>query len=114
MASDFSASNNTDQIAPGFMDRGSERTPISTKSRLAQHNWYSVEVSLCDLSSTGFMAECDESVSIGSYVTLDLPGLGTVRAQVRWQVGGRMGGMFLDPIRLNQCEWVATPVTHMG
>jgi hypothetical protein len=26
---------------------------------------------------------------------------------VRWQIGARMGGMFLDPISLNRCEWTA-------
>jgi len=92
---------------PGFKDRQSERTAISTKARLTQQNWYTVEVKIRDVSSTGFMAECDENVSIGSYVTLEVPGVGHVRAQVRWQVGHRMGGMFLDPIHLNRCEWVA-------
>ena len=24
-------------------------------------------------------------------------------------LGGRMGGMFLDPISLSRCEWVAEP-----
>jgi hypothetical protein len=53
------------------------------------------------------MAECASPVQIGSYVSLDVPGVGPVRAQVRWQIGGRMGGMFLDPISLNRCEWTA-------
>ena len=92
---------------PGFKDRRSDRKALSTKTRLTQQNWYTVEVEICDVSSTGFMAECAENVSIGSYVTLEVPGLGPVRAQVRWQVGNRMGGMFLDPIRLSRCEWTA-------
>jgi hypothetical protein len=74
---------------------------------LRHENWYSVEVTVCDVSQCGFMAECDDAVQIGSYVTLDVPGIGAVKAQVRWQLGGRMGGMFLDPISLNRCEWTA-------
>jgi hypothetical protein len=66
-----------------------------------------VEVTVCDVSQCGFMAECGDPVQIGSYVSLDVPGIGTVRAQVRWQLGGKMGGMFLDPISLNRCEWTA-------
>ena len=93
-----------------FKDRRSVRGRVSQKTRLTQQNWYSVEVNLCDLSSTGFMAECQENVCIGTYVLLDVPGLGQVRAQVRWQLGGRMGGMFLDPIKLHRCEWVATKI----
>jgi hypothetical protein len=95
---------------PAYADRGTERTPISGKSRLTKQNWYSVEVMLCDLSSRGFMVECAENVSIGSYVTLDVPGIGPVRAQVRWQLGARMGGMFLDPIHTAHCEWTASKV----
>jgi hypothetical protein len=60
------------------------------------------------VSTAGFMAECHEPVQIGSYVSLDVPGVGPVHAQVRWQIGKRMGGMFLDPISLNRCDWVAT------
>jgi hypothetical protein len=70
-------------------------------------SWYAVEVNVCDLSSSGFMAECPQPVRIGGYVSLDVPGIGPVQAQVRWQLGGRMGGLFLDPISLSKCEWTA-------
>jgi hypothetical protein len=33
--------------------------------------------------------------------------IGPVEAQVRRQIGLKMGGMFLDPISLNRCEWAA-------
>ena len=112
MAVNDTSSSRSSGKQPGFKDRKSERKPISTKARLTQQNWYSIEVSLCDVSNTGFMAECPENVAIGSYVSLDIPGLGPVRAQVRWQVDGRMGGMFLDPIRLNRGLWTATPVAQ--
>jgi hypothetical protein len=90
-----------------FKDRRSDRLPIETTAHLRGQNWYSVEVKVHDVSQCGFMAECAEQVQIGSYVSLDVPGIGPVRAQVRWQIGGRMGGMFLDPISLNRCEWTA-------
>jgi PilZ domain len=92
---------------PDFKDRQSHRTSISTRTTLTQQNWQSAEVFVRDLSTRGFMAECSEPVAIGSYVTLDLPGLGPVRAQVRWQIGSRMGGKFLHPVALDRCEWVA-------
>jgi hypothetical protein len=41
-------------------------------------------------------------------VSLDLPGIGPVNAQVRWQVGGRMGGKFLEPVSLLRCEWTSS------
>jgi hypothetical protein len=93
-----------------FKQRREERTPVSRSAQLRHRSWYSVEVRICDVSTGGFMAECPQSVPIGSYVSLDVPGVGPVDAQVRWELGGRMGGMFLDPVGLGRCEWIATPV----
>ena len=98
-----------DQVpAKPFTERRGERLPIEEQTRLNRGNWYEIEVRVRDVSASGFMAECDESVEIGSTVSLDVPGIGAVEAQVRWQIGSRMGGMFRDPISLTQCEWVAT------
>ena len=90
-----------------FKQRKAARTPVSTSARLRPRSSYDVEVRLCDVSTGGFMAECPDSVPIGSYVSLDVPGVGPVNAQVRWQLGARMGGKFLDPISLARCEWPA-------
>ncbi len=84
---------------------------MSEKTSLRQQNWYDIEVKIEDVSSCGFKAECPELIRIGSYVSLDVPGVGPVHAQVRWQIGRRMGGMFLDPISMHRCEWAAKPVS---
>ena len=98
----------SDRELPGhYRDRRGDRTRISATAQLRPNAWYSVEVRVHDVSQCGFMAECRDSVQIGSVVALDVPGIGSVRAQVRWQIGGRMGGMFVDPISLNNCEWTA-------
>jgi hypothetical protein len=57
------------------------------------------------------MAECPVPIAIGSHVTLDIPGIGPVVAQIRWQMGREIGGMFIDPISLAECEWMATERT---
>jgi hypothetical protein len=90
-----------------FKQRRSERTPVGSNAQLRHPHWYNVEVTICDVSQCGFMAECSQPMQIGSYVSLDVPGIGAVNAQVRWQIGGKLGGMFLDPISLNRCEWTA-------
>ncbi len=90
-----------------YKERKVPRTSVSGKARLRRQSLYNIEVIVCDVSTGGFMAECPEPIMIGSYVSLDVPGIGPVHAQVRWQLGGRMGGMFLDPISLNRCEWTA-------
>lgn len=96
-----------DDESASFKDRRTDRVTVATTTRLRPQNQYSVEVRIRDISTGGFMAECADSVRIGSYVSLDIPGVGPVHAQVRWQLGGQMGGMFLDPISLSRCEWTA-------
>lgn len=96
---------------PGFRPRRGARLAVSGEAANLNpddpEDRYTVEVKVKNLSSAGFMAECAQPVLIGSYVTLDVPGIGSVQAQVRWQIGSQMGGMFLDPISLARCEWTA-------
>lgn len=92
---------------PGYTPRRSGRVPVDGTASLTPDKLYHVEIKVQNVSSAGFMAECAEPVRIGSYVSLDIPGIGPVEAQVRWQIGLRMGGMFLDPISLGRCEWTA-------
>ena len=93
---------------PGFQARRAERVDLGGEAAsLNPENLYAVEIKVENVSSAGFMAECAAPVLIGSYVSLDVPGIGPVQAQVRWQIGTRMGGMFLDPISLARCEWTA-------
>jgi hypothetical protein len=91
----------------GFTPRRAARVSVEGTASLTPHDRYKVEVTVRNVSTAGFMAECAEPVRIGSYLTLDIPGIGPVEAQVRWQIGVRMGGMFMDPISLNRCEWTA-------
>jgi hypothetical protein len=90
-----------------FKKRRGRRHRVDEPANLRPQSLYSIEVRVRDLSPFGFMAECPEAVMIGSYVSLEVPGFGPVHAQVRWQIGTRMGGMFLDPISLSRCEWAA-------
>ena len=100
-------SASSDEV-PGFQPRRTARLAVGGEAvSLSPDDRYEVEVKIRNLSSAGFMAECAEPVLIGSYVSLDVPGIGAVQAQVRWQIGPRMGGMFLDPISLARCEWTA-------
>jgi len=93
---------------PSLRPRRGARLPVETVSNLRSQHWYEIEVRVRNVSTRGFMAECAAPVQIGSYVSLDVPGIGPVQAQVRWQLGGAMGGLFLDPISLVRCEWTAT------
>jgi hypothetical protein len=100
--------SSSEEEVPGFQPRRGDRLAVTGEAvSLSPDNRYHVEIKVRNLSSAGFMAECAEPVLIGSCVSLEVPGIGTVQAQVRWQIGARMGGMFLDPISLARCEWTA-------
>jgi len=92
---------------PALKPRRTRRLPIDGTASMRSQSWYQIEVKVRNVSTCGFMAECAAPVPIGSYVSLDVPGIGPVHAQVRWQIGTSMGGMFLDPISLARCEWTA-------
>lgn len=91
---------------PGFKSRRAARLHVpDAGANLKPDDFYHVEIRVQNVSAAGFMAECAAPVRIGSYVSLDIPGVGPVEAQVRWQIGLKMGGMFLGPISLGRCEW---------
>ena len=95
------------ELGPDLTPRRARRVEGGGKASLGDGTRGGIPGHIRNRSSAGFMAECAEPVRIGSYVTLELPGIGTVDAQVRWQIGHRLGGMFLDPITLARCEWDA-------
>lgn len=92
---------------PGFKDRKSDRRIIEERAAVRAPGLATFAVTVRNVSPGGFMAECPEMVRIGSHISLDVPGIGPVHAQVRWQLGSRMGGMFLDPISMQRCAWTA-------
>ena len=93
------------ELGHDLTPRRARRVEGGGQASLADENRGGIAVTVRNMSSAGFMAECAEPVRIGSYINLDIPGIGTVEAQVRWQIGRRLGGMFLDPITLARCEW---------
>ena len=88
----------------GMRPRGTWRLGCSVFADLRSGGSAPVRVRLCDVSGAGFMAECDHFVPIGSTVSLDLPGVGLVHARIRWSVGGRIGGRFMQPIDFAACR----------
>ena len=52
------------------------------------------EVRLSNISSMGALVECDVSVSPGTELTMDIVGVGPVRAVVRWAQAGKFGVQF--------------------
>lgn len=89
--------------------RRSERIHVDETARLRPNDWSSLEVRLIDLSEAGFRAQCDATILCGSAISLDVPGIGPVDAQVTWRRHGEIGAQFTVPIDLSSCT--AQPVT---
>ena len=85
--------------------RKSERLPLDAEARLRPNSWSSLQVRMLDLSADGFRAQCEARVQPGGSVSLDVPGIGAVEAQVEWQRGSQFGARFFAPIELASCQW---------
>ena len=85
--------------------RKSERLPLDAEARLRPNSWSSLQIRMLDLSTAGFRAQCEARVQPGGSVSLDVPGIGAVEAQVEWQRGDQFGARFFAPIDLNRCQW---------
>lgn len=85
--------------------RRSERLAVDAEARLRPNSWSSLEVRLADISACGFRARTEARLAIGGGVSIDIPGIGAVEAQVEWQRGGSFGARFFRDIDLERCEW---------
>jgi hypothetical protein len=81
--------------------------PLDESTRLRPNEWSSLEIRMIDLSSFGFRANCEARLQPGACVSLDIPGVGAVDAQVEWQRGDTFGARFFQPIDVAQCSWSA-------
>jgi hypothetical protein len=89
----------------GDTERRAERRALDEAARLRPNSWSSVEIRMADISELGFRAACEARLPVGGPVTLDVPGVGSVDAQVEWQRGGEFGARFLAPVTLDRCDW---------
>lgn len=55
---------------------------------------------IVNLSAQGLMARSESDLPVGTRLTLTLPVVGVVRAEVRWSLGGRIGCELDDAIEL--------------
>jgi hypothetical protein len=90
-----------------YLERGAERISADGTFGLRAGDFYMVDAEIRDISTLGLKGACPKTLSIGSVITVEIPGIGAVDAEVKWQISGRFGAMFLEPIDLADCEWNA-------
>jgi hypothetical protein len=92
----------------GEVGRRAERVAVEGAARLRPNSWSSVEATMLDLSALGFRARCEARLQPGAAVTLEIPGIGAVEAQVEWHRAGEFGARFFEPVDLGRCSWTMT------
>jgi hypothetical protein len=85
--------------------RRSERIEVGETTRMRPNEWSSIEVHVLDVSRCGFKAQCEARLMRGSVISIDIPGIGPVEAQVTWHRSGTIGARFLQPIDLQASGW---------
>lgn len=94
------------------VERRAERRPLTASARLSPNAWSTLEVAMLDLSELGFRARCEARLRTGGTVSLEVPGLGTVQAQVEWQRGDEFGARFYTALDLGACGWSLDERNH--
>ncbi len=79
---------------PNYVQRP-PRWSITADTTVVDGCGRSLDTRIWNISKGGFMAECEEKLPLGAEITVDLPGRGEVRAEVRWALGWRFGAMIL-------------------
>jgi len=82
------------------------RLALDEPARLAPNDWSNVEIRMLECTAAGFRASCDLNIRRCSIVTLDVPGIGSVRAYVTWRRGDQFAATFFEPIDLSKAKFM--------
>lgn len=80
--------------------RGRRRLALDEPVRFAPNEWSSAEIRLLECTATGFRAASDLHLRVGTWVSVELPALGWVRATISWRRSGEFAAIFAEPIDL--------------
>ena len=82
------------------------RLALDEPARLAPNDWSNVEIRMLECTATGFRASCDLNIKRCSIVTLEVPGIGLVRAYVTWRRGDQFAATFFEPVDLSKVRFM--------
>jgi hypothetical protein len=83
--------------------RKARRVAVSIGCRVRYEREKLADVEIQDLSFYGFSARSPVSIAVGSYVSVDLPGIGPVRARIAWMREGSFGAVFPTAVDVRKC-----------
>lgn len=71
--------------------RSEPRDEVYHRARAMRADGQALPLTIVNISSHGLMARCEAAIEAGERLNAALPVVGTVRAVVRWSLGGRIG-----------------------
>lgn len=80
---------------PALPERRPARRDVRLSCQVILGSDCTHEAVLEDVSYRGFKVRSPVSLLVGSKLELEIPNIGRVPVQVRWALGGRVGGTFL-------------------
>lgn len=80
--------------------RDAPRDDIYYRTRAVIGGLGTVGLQIVNISAAGFMARTEAPFSSGDVLNVRLPVIGTVSAEVRWALGGRIGCQFKSMVEL--------------
>lgn len=93
---------------PGYDDgRARERRSISVNAHLTSSATGRLAVTITDLSETGCQVSRSARLVEGSFITLVMPGLSAIGAQVMWGSASSIGLRFDRPLHSSVVEHIA-------
>ena len=72
-------------------DRSEPRDAVHYRTRAHHVDGRLLPLVVVNTSQAGLMARCETRVEQGDRLHIDLPVVGTITAEVRWSLGGRIG-----------------------
>ena len=72
-------------------ERGTPRDEVHFRTRAFGPDARPVNLLIVNISALGLMARCDAVYAVGDRMTVTLPVIGVVVAEIRWVLGGRIG-----------------------
>ncbi len=80
--------------------RDAEREDVFYRTRCTTADGSVEPAQVVNISASGFMARSEGDFAEGDRITIRLPVVGAVAAEVRWALGGRIGCRFEEMIGL--------------
>jgi hypothetical protein len=86
----------------GRFDPRQPRLAVQLAGSLLLSDDREIPVSVENVSARGFMGKCSAELHADTWLGVDFPGFGIVRACVRWSEDGELGCRFRAPIDVDR------------